>query len=191
MNRHKRRKALVVLVGLAVMWGVLVLLRLLTSWHDYEQVRRGSRPTFARQIWSASDGGTVVYRGLGYDLTAQNRFHVENGLPVGYDRGPLLEYWLNWLLLPLPEKEEIRFEPMESPPGRSGPPSLPATSQPVSSSDQRLQTGGEGRAILVILLKTGDGLIGPKASAGSSFWQSRHLPEALAEPPWGRGHLDP
>ena len=120
MNRRRRRTALAALVGLALIWGLLVGLRFLMSQHDYERVLRGRRPTFARQIWFLSDGGTVAYRGLGYDLTAHQRFHVKDGLPLGYDRGPILEYWLNWLLLPLSDKKEIRFEPMENPPRRSG-----------------------------------------------------------------------
>lgn len=135
MNRCSRRRALVALVGLVVIWGVLVGLRFCTSQHDYEQVLLGRRPTFAWQIQSSTDGGTVVYRGLGYDLTAQHRFHVEDGLPIGYDRGPILEYWLNWLLLPLSDKKEIKFERMEPPPQRPEPRLDPAASHPVYAPD--------------------------------------------------------
>jgi hypothetical protein len=113
MSRYISRRALVGLVVLVVIWGVLVGLRFFMSRHDYEQVLRGRRPRFARETWFLSDGGTVVYRGLGYDLTAQHRFHVEANVAIGYDRGPILKYWLNWLLLPLSDKKEIRFEKRE------------------------------------------------------------------------------
>jgi len=112
MNSGRRRKVVIFLVGLAVIWVVLVGLRFFMSRHDYDQVLHGNKPTFAMESWLADDGGSVGYQGVGYELTALQRFRGEDGLPIGYDKGPILEYKLNWLLLPLADKKEIRFEPM-------------------------------------------------------------------------------
>ena len=107
----RRRKCVVAGIAILGLWGTLVLLRYAMSRHDYEQVRRTGKPTFAWHTWSAADGGSAGYRGLGYQITAQRQFHVENGRPIGYDQGPILRYQLNWLLLPLPDREEIVFVP--------------------------------------------------------------------------------
>ena len=112
MARRRKRMLLMVAVGLLVVWMLLFSIRFFTSRHDYRQVLQGREPTFARQISAIADGGTVGYRGLGYDLTAWHSFHVENAQVIGHDMGPELTYRLNWLLLPLSNKKEIRFEPM-------------------------------------------------------------------------------
>lgn len=106
-----RRRVLLLAGVLLLLWLSAVAMRVGFSRVDYERVRRGERPVFAWADMYLGDGGTVVYQGLGYRLVAQRRFHVENGMPTGYDRGPILTYELNWLLLPQADRSEIRFEP--------------------------------------------------------------------------------
>ncbi len=107
----RKRKIITIAVGLSVLWLILVFSRIVFSRVDYQRVQRGAAPMFAWEEAYLSDGGTVIYQGIGYELTAQHRFHVENGEPIGYDSGPILQYQLNWLLLPLTDKQDIRFVP--------------------------------------------------------------------------------
>jgi len=118
-----RKKLLVIAVGgLFALWVLAVVLRITFSRTDYARVARGEPPLFAWASVFVLDGGTVEYHGLGYDLTWQCRFHVKNGMPVGYDKGPILRYRWNWLLLPLTDRQDVRFVPDE---GLAPPPKSP------------------------------------------------------------------
>lgn len=109
----RRRRVITVAISLLALWLMLVCLRIVFSRVDYARAQRGASPLFAWQGACCSDGGTVTYQGIGYELTALNRFHVEDDRPIGFDSGPILRYQLNWLLLPLADRKDVRFVPRE------------------------------------------------------------------------------
>jgi hypothetical protein len=104
------RRRRILLVVLAV-WASLVTMRAVFSRIDYNRVLHGTKPIFALKWIYIQDGGTVEYQGLGYELTAVHGLHYVNSRLAGYYRGPKLVYELNWLLLPWPDRSEIKFEP--------------------------------------------------------------------------------
>lgn len=106
----RRRRILILLAIMLVTWVCAVAMRMVFSRIDYDRVLRGERPMFARQSVFLADGGTTIYQGVGYKLTALYRFHAENPLPTGYDRGPILTYQMNWLLFPQSDRSDITFE---------------------------------------------------------------------------------
>jgi len=110
----KKKTRVIFIVFCAVgFWGLLCILRLSFSSIDYERVLSGKRPRFAVESGRYTDGGTVEYQGFGYRLTSLCQFHVKDKKPVGYDRGPILRYQLNWIFGPLEDREDIRFEARE------------------------------------------------------------------------------
>ena len=114
MKAPRKKLVIIIAISFVACWGLIVGLRVLFSHTDYDRVLSGDRPLFALPWVTYSDGGTVEYQGLGYRLTRQCRFHVENGEPTGYDYGPILEYQLNWLLLPMTNRKDIRHMPDRS-----------------------------------------------------------------------------
>ncbi|MFP4055124.1 MAG: hypothetical protein ACLFV7_14795 [Phycisphaerae bacterium] len=110
-----RRKLLTGLGIAVVLWTTAAGLRLAFSRYDYDRVRQGQRPVFATEVWSMGDGGTVGYRGLGYDIEARHRMHARDGKLVGHHVGPILICWGNWLLGPLEDRSDVRFVPLSGP----------------------------------------------------------------------------
>ncbi len=112
MNKKGKKRILIALLSLLIVWAVAVTLRYFFSRYDYQQVLDGEKPTFSIKYNTFKDGGTVLYQGLGYSLTSLNRFSDDKEHPkrFGVYRGPILEYQLNWLLLPLADERNVRFE---------------------------------------------------------------------------------
>jgi hypothetical protein len=59
----------------------------MASW-DYHKVASGQKPTFARYSGGYSDGGTLVWTGLGYQVEQRRRLHTPDNEPWGYMVGP-------------------------------------------------------------------------------------------------------
>ena len=124
MTRRRKTWLVGIVLALVVVWAGLVVMRAVFSRVDYARALRGQEPLFAWEEGRASDGGTVWYRGIGYELMILCRYHVEDGWPIGYDRGPVLTYGLNWLLLAETDRQKIWFEPEDfapAPPPASRP----------------------------------------------------------------------
>lgn len=90
----------------------LLLLPLLTfvfSNVDYRRVDGGRRPLFSIPSVPIPDGGSVRWRGLGYDLISMHQLlplDVERA--TGYTVGPVLEYWI--AVWPFQNRENTRYE---------------------------------------------------------------------------------
>lgn len=80
--------------------------RLIFSQVDYYQVDNFSKPIFATETMALGDGGTTIYRGFGYKITAHCQMNSKN---TYYRYGPKLEYPRCGLLFPLPSVEHIRI----------------------------------------------------------------------------------
>lgn len=114
MSKRSRR-VIVLLIMVTGAWLMAAAMRAGLSRIDYSRAQRGEQPLFAWQSASASDGGTIIYQGLGYEIEALHRFHVVEGQPVGFDVGPILTYQLNWLLLPQTDRRDVSFQPNHLP----------------------------------------------------------------------------
>lgn len=93
------------------LWVILFFARFIFAKFDYDRVNNGKKPIFFYGAGAFADGGTVTYYGFGYDLTSLCRFRVKNNLPIGYDKGPIIEYKMSWLFFPLENKKNITFVP--------------------------------------------------------------------------------
>jgi uncharacterized protein (DUF1499 family) len=82
---------------------VVYLLPFFASWGagevDYARVGQGDKPIFARKEFFLRDGGTTVYKGFGYTLTAYHKYMEFDG-PASRMKvkvGPRIDYHWNWL----------------------------------------------------------------------------------------------
>ncbi len=95
------------------LWFLLFCVRFIFSKIDYDRVNNGLKPILAFGFSAYKDGGTVTYDCFGYSLTRLYRFRFENGMPIGYDVGPIIKHNLNWLFFSLEDKQNINFVPRE------------------------------------------------------------------------------
>ena len=90
------------------LWLFLFLSRITFSQVDYYLVNNMSKPFFAIERSSGTDGGTTIYQGFGYSLTRLSRLTTENGMDGVYV-GPIIEFQLNSFFFPLKNRKNIRF----------------------------------------------------------------------------------
>lgn len=107
-KKKKLKRFSIIILGI---WLILFLARFSFSKIDYARVDNGKKPIFNYDALYYNDGGTEVYYCFGYSLTRFYRVRIENDLPVGYDKGPIIEYKMNWLFFPLENKKNIKFIP--------------------------------------------------------------------------------
>jgi hypothetical protein len=85
------RRALLAILGILVTAMVLLyaLAPILAS-YDLRRITAHRRPIFARLSGEELDGGTILYRGFGYDLEAKHR--IIPAQPARYDTGVALSF---------------------------------------------------------------------------------------------------
>jgi len=127
---RRQRRPIIIAASAAGAWLLVVVLRVIFSGIDYARIDGGRFPVFYVSRVAFSDGGTVRYQGLGYEITRLCRFHVEDGQPTGYDYGPILKYQLNWLLLPLADRKHVRYVVKPSDARTESTASLPGEAEP-------------------------------------------------------------
>jgi len=55
---------------------------------DYSRLRGGQNPRFARETHALRDGGTIVFKGVGYSVSRRHSLHETDGRKIGYIIGP-------------------------------------------------------------------------------------------------------
>jgi len=115
----RKRTRIVIIVGiilvlaLPALWISAVLLRRHMSEVDFQRALRGEHPKYARLKSLFSDGGTSVYRGLGYELTLRDEIHLTETEIWGTYHGPVLKYQLNGFFGKMEDKQRVWFIPDE------------------------------------------------------------------------------
>ena len=80
--------------GLLVAYAATYGVSLMTGASDFKGLTAGRDPAFAfRNREQMTDGGTIVYQGLGYRVLRLHRLKGSSELEVG----PCLQYQLRWL----------------------------------------------------------------------------------------------
>ena len=112
MGRFNNKTSRRFLVAIFSIYLLAFAARLILSSIDYSRVDGGRAPLFARSTWAFADGGTQEYEGFGYKLIHRHRIHENDG-QFGYMSGPVLKYKWNYVLIPLPNLQNLRFIPRE------------------------------------------------------------------------------
>ena len=92
-----------------ILWMAVFVARFVFSQIDYASINGGGTPVFAQPVLHHADGGTVDYAGFGYRITRLHRVHTSEDGTDGFLYGPVLQYKWKPYLLPLADRDDIRF----------------------------------------------------------------------------------
>src|SRR5258705_4325288 len=102
--QRKHKMSLIVTVFLSVL--AFQILARFRGERDFEALVRQQRPVYAGRALHYDDGGSIEYRGFGYNLWSLHRMEpsISHGAMMPYRVGPRLRYWLPLPLL-MPHKD--------------------------------------------------------------------------------------
>ena len=112
MNR--KRKVIIISIVTSLIWAGLFSFRLLASNIDYNRVDKGLDPLFTYSEVMYRDGGTIRYFGFGYSVLKLNRLPDIERHPLGYEKGAILTYGLNWLFFEFNDKKNTYVSELKS-----------------------------------------------------------------------------
>ena len=108
MKWTPRKIWLVLSAGTVLTYLLLNLAAFAMGQCDYRLILLGQSPRYAHEHATASDGGTTLYRGIGYELEDLHSMRAQDDVE-GYIVGPRINY--SPFLLLCRDRESLSFSP--------------------------------------------------------------------------------